>query len=60
MTYKEFLAWLEGFTDALDFDDISGDDMQLIINKARSVNDKDNLAELLTNLPTKIKQILHD
>lgn len=57
MTYKEFLAWLEGYLQAVPTNQIFDTVRVNILNKARSVKAEPNIAE---NISDKIKQILHD
>lgn len=57
MTYKEFLAWLEGYLAAVGPNQVSPVAVSAIITKARSVKIEPNLSEQVSD---KIKQMLHD
>ena len=56
MTYKEFLAWLEGYVQALDPNQISASTVATIVGKARSVKEEPSMAE---NINHTVKKILH-
>jgi hypothetical protein len=56
MTYKEFIAWLEGYVAGLSPDKINAGTISTILGKARSVKPEPTVTE---NISDNIKKILH-